>query len=128
MNAALPLDEELVDVGRRPSDMGIGRACIALLVAAHPHAATALTPDVAGRQRDVHQRRIGAVVVVAPDEALLVSEHRPPPSTAFLGHGDPFGSLHDLGGIESGYFGGLLTRHGIAGDRIAEAVGMGAEE
>ena len=89
VDAALALDQQLVDVGGRPPDMGIGGPRITFLVAAHAHAAAARTPDVAGRERDVHERAVGAVVVVAPDQALLVGEHRAPPSAAFLRLSDP---------------------------------------
>ena len=95
VDAALSLDQELVDIGRRPSDMGIGRTHIALLVAAHAHAAAAFAADIAGRQRNIHQRGVGAVVVVAPDQALLVGEHGAP-TLAFLGLGDPGRRLLDL--------------------------------
>ena len=88
VDAALALDQQLVDIGRRPADMGVGRPDIAFLVAAHAHAAAARPADIAGRQRDVHQRAVGAVVVVAPDQALLVGEHGPP-ALAVLGLGDP---------------------------------------
>ena len=76
--------------------MGVGRAGIALLVAAEAHAAAAGTADVAGRERHVHQRAVGAVVVVAPDQALLVGEHRAAPGTAGLRLRDPLRRLADL--------------------------------
>ena len=53
VNAALPLDEKLVDIGSR-SRTGIVGTHIALLVSAHAHAAAAGLADVAGRERDVH--------------------------------------------------------------------------
>ncbi len=68
MHAALALDQQLVDIGGRPADMGVGGARVAFLVSAHAHAAAARPTDVAGGKRDVHERGIGAVVVVAPDE------------------------------------------------------------
>ena len=53
--------------------MAVGRAHVALLVAAEPAYAAALAADVAGGERDVHQGTAnGAVVVVAPDDALFV--------------------------------------------------------
>ena len=84
VDAALALDQQLVDIGGRPADMGVGRPRIAFLVAAHAHAAAAGTADIAGRERDVHERAVGAVVVVAPDQALLVGEHRAPARAALL--------------------------------------------
>ena len=85
MHAAFAFDQQLVDVGGRPADMGIRRPRVAFLVAAHAHAAAARTADVAGRERDVHQRAVGAIVVVAPDQALLVGEHGAPARVARFG-------------------------------------------
>ncbi len=53
-------------------------------MAAHAHAAAARSADVSRRERHVHERAVGAVVVVAPDQTLLVGEHRPPPRAALL--------------------------------------------
>ena len=97
VHAALALDQQLVDIGGRPADMGVGRPRIAFLVAAHAHAAAARPADIAGRQRHVHQRAVGAVVVVAPDQALLVGEHGAPPRAALLGLRDPLGRLDGSG-------------------------------
>ncbi len=88
MNAALALDQQLVDIGGGPADMGIGGTHIAFLVAAHAHAAAAIATDIAGGERDVHERGIGAIVVVAPDQAFLVGEHGAS-TLAVLGLGDP---------------------------------------
>ena len=62
------------------------------------HAAAEPT-DVAGRQRHVHQRAIGAVVVVAPDDALLIGEHRAAPLPPSFGIRDPLCRLDDVGGL-----------------------------
>lgn len=67
---------------------------------AETNAAAARAPDIAGRKRHVHDRAVGAVVVVAPDQPLLVREHRASSGAALLGHGDPFGgcgSEHIIG-------------------------------
>ena len=104
----LPLDQELVDVGRGLADMSVGGARVAFLVAAEAHAAAAGPTDVAGRERDVHERAVGAVVVVAPDQALLVGEHRAPAGTARLRLRDPFRRFADLVGREPGDAGRLL--------------------
>src|SRR5690606_10866808 len=87
---------------RRPADMGVARAHIALLVAAETDAAAARLADVAGGERDVHQRAVGPVVVVAPDQALLVADHGAATLAAVLRHGDPLGRLDDVGGVETG--------------------------
>ena len=98
VHAALAADQELVDVGRGLADMGVGRAGVALLVTAEADAAAAGPADVAGRERHVHQRAVGAVVVVAPDQALLVGEHRAATRAARLRLGDPLRRLADLVG------------------------------
>ena len=101
MHAALALDQQLVDVGGGFADMGVGWTRVAFLVAAHAHAAATGPADVAGGQRDVHERGIGAIVVVAPDETLLVAEHGAA-TLAVLGFGDPGGGLDDVLGFEAG--------------------------
>ena len=73
--------------------MRVGRPRIAFLMAAHADAAAAGTTDVAGRQRHVHQRAVGAVIVVAPDQALLVGEHGAPPRLPCLRLRNPFRRL-----------------------------------
>ena len=127
VDAALALDQQLVDVGRGPADEAVGRARIALLVAAHAHAAAAGPADIAGGERHVHQGPVGAVVVVAPDQALLVGEHGPPP-LAVLGLGDPVRRLLDLVDGEAGDFGRLLQRGLVGRDRLVEAGRAGGEE
>src|SRR5260370_35802642 len=74
----------------------------------HANAAAAGTPDVAGRQRHVHKGAVGAVVVVAPDEALLIGKHGAPAWIAFLRLGNPFRGLADLVGGEAGEWGRLV--------------------
>ena len=95
VHTAPAVDQKLVDIGGGLADMGIGRTRVAFLMSAHAHATAAGPADVAGGQRDVHQGRVGAVVVVAPDEALLVAEHRAP-APPVLGFGDPGGGLGDV--------------------------------
>jgi hypothetical protein len=75
MDLALARDQQLVDIGRGTADMRIRGTHVAFLVAAETADATTLAADVAGRQRDVHQGADGAVVVVAPDDALLIGRH-----------------------------------------------------
>ena len=65
-------------------------------MAAHADAAAAGPADIAGRQRDVHEGAVGPVIVVAPDQPLLIGEHRPPARAALLGLGDPARRLADV--------------------------------
>ena len=92
VDAAVAVEQKLVDIGRRLS-AGIVGAHVAFLVAADANAAAARTSDVAGRERNVHQRAVGMVVVVAPDQALLVGEHSPSPRAAVFWFADPFRGL-----------------------------------
>ena len=87
---------------------GIVRPHVAFLVPAHAHAAAAWAADVAGGKRDIHQRLVGAVVVVAPDQPLLVGEHSAPTGAALLWLGDPFGGLADVLGLQAGDLRGLF--------------------
>ena len=128
VDAALAVDQQLVDIGGRPADMGVGRPRIALLMAAHADAAAAGPADIAGRQRDVHQRAVGAVVVVAPDQPLLVGEHGAPPRAALLGLGDPFGGLADLVDGETGDPRRFFEARLVAGDRLVEVLGRCRDE
>src|SRR5215475_9570789 len=68
----------------------------------HSHAATARPADIASRQRDVHKRTIGAVVVVAPDQTFLIGEHRSPTRTTLLRLCDPLRRLSNLVDGETG--------------------------
>ena len=74
------VDDLLVDVGRgtRP---GIRRSGVALLVSAHAHHAGAPASHVMGREHQINERRLDLVVVVAPDDPLLVGVHGAPPMT-----------------------------------------------
>ena len=119
MDAALAADQQLVDVGRGPAD-GHRRPDVAFLMAAHAHAAAAGPADIAGGERHVHERRVGPVVVVAPDQALLVAEHRPPP-LAVLGLGDPGGGLDDVVGRQAGDLRRVLEASAVGGERLLEA-------
>ena len=69
-------------------------------MAAHAHTPASRAADIAGRQCDIHQRSVGAVIVVAPDQALFVGEHRPPPRAALLGFGDPTRRFADVIGVK----------------------------
>ena len=90
VHAALALEQKLVDIGSRLSSWIIG-AHIAFLVSAHAHAAAAWASNVSGRERDVHKRAVGAIVVVAPDQPFLVCEHCPSARSAILRLRDPLG-------------------------------------
>ena len=76
--------------------MGVGRSRVAFLVAAHPHTTAPGPTDISGGQCDVHQRAVRAVVVISPNQPLLISEHGPPSRAALLGLRYPFGRLADL--------------------------------
>ena len=112
VDAAPSLDEKFVDIGRRPRT-GIVRAHIAFLVAAEPDDAAAHLADIAGGERDVHISAVGAVVVVAPNEALFVTEHHAAAFAALFRHGDPFGRLDDVSGVQAGNLGrsSIEVRH-----------------
>ena len=120
MDAALSVDQQLVDIGRWPR-AGIVGAHVAFLVAAEADNAAAHLADVAGRERDVHEGAVGPVVVVAPDEALLVAEHHAAALAALFRHCDPFGRLDDIGGVQAGDLGRLVNRHPAAFERGLEA-------
>ena len=51
VHLAVAGDDQLVDIGRGPADMGVGRAEVAFLVAAETADAAAFAADIAGRQR-----------------------------------------------------------------------------
>ena len=127
VHTALAVDQQLVDIGGGLADMGIGRPRVAFLMSAHAHATPAGPADVAGRKGDVHQRRVGAVVVVAPDEALLVAEHRAP-APPLLGLGDPCRRLGDVFRLEAGDRRRIGKRRPVGGQRLVEVLGRGADE
>ena len=115
VHAAVPVDDQLVHVGRGPADVGVGRAHVAFHVPAQAHAAAAGAADVAGGQAEIHERLVGAVVVVAPDQALFIREHGPPP-VARLRFGDPGRGLADALGRQAGdarrlFHGGAVRVH-----------------
>ena len=128
MHAALAFDQQLVDVGRRPADMRVGRTRIAFLMAAHADATAARPADIAGRERDIHQRAVGAVVVVAPDQALFVGEHGPPTRIARLGLRDPFGGFADLVGSKARDCGGVFQRDLVGRLHLVEVGRRGIDE
>ena len=72
VHRATARDQELVEVGRGAADMTVAGPEVAFLVPTETADATAFATDVAGGESDVHQGADGAVVVVAPDDALLV--------------------------------------------------------
>ena len=127
VHAAFAGDQELIDVGRWPRP-GIVGPRIAFLMAAHAHAAAAGSPDIAGRKRDVHQRAVGAIVVVAPDQALLVGEHRAAAGAALLRLRDPFGGLPDLIDSEAGDARRVFEARLVAGKRLVEVLGRCGDE
>ena len=97
-------------------------------MSAHAHAAAAGSADIAGRKRDVHQRAVGAIVVVAPDQALLVGEHGAPARAALLRLRDPFGGLPDLIDRQAGDPCRLFKARLVGGDRLVEVLGRGRDE
>src|SRR6267142_4897082 len=94
----------------------------------HANAAAAGTPDIAGGQRHVHKRAVGAVVVVAPDEALLIGKHGAPAWIAFLRLGNPFRGLADLVGGEAGDAGRLVEADIIGAACLIEVFGRSVDE
>jgi hypothetical protein len=127
VDAAFAADDELVDVCRGFSIMRIGWTRIALLVATQPDAAAARATDVAGGQRDVHERLIYPVIVIAPDEALRVSDHGPPSVAALLRLRDPGRRLADVIDWQSGDPRRLLEGGLVRGHCGLEARGAGRD-
>ncbi len=127
VDASATLDQQLVDIGRGPADVRVGRTRVAFLVAAHAHAAATRTADVAGGEGDVHERGVGAVVVVAPDEALLIGKHGAP-TPALLRLGDPRRRLGDVLGPEAGDGGRVRERSLVRSQCFLEVVGRGGNE
>src|SRR6185369_1715618 len=87
---------------------------------AHANTAAAWPTDIAGRQRHIHKGTIGAIVVVAPDEPLLIAEHGAPTLATLLRHRDPFRSLDDLFGFQTGDLGSLFDRGFVGGYSLVE--------
>ena len=90
VDAAFSANQELVDISRGTPHMSVGGPRIAFLMATHSHTASARPADVASRQRDIHQRSVGAVIIVSPDQPLLVGEHGAAARASLLRLGDPF--------------------------------------
>lgn len=111
MHLAAARDDHLVDVGGGAPDMGVRGAVIALLVATQTAAPAALAAHVAGGQADVEQAADGTIVVVAPDDALLIAGDAFAAAAVFLGLGDPFGSLDDLRFGQAGGGGAVGQAH-----------------
>src|SRR5258708_40319036 len=97
-------------------------------MAAHADTAPTGTPDIAGGQSHIHKRSIGAVVVVAPDEALLIGKPGTPPNIAFLRLGNPFRGLADLVGGEAGDSGCLVDADLIGRACLLEGFGRSLAE
>ena len=95
---------------------------------AHADAAPAGAADIAGRQRNVHEGAVGPVIVVAPDQALLIGEHRPPASAALLGFGDPARSLADVVRLETRDPGGFIDADLVRGEHFVKAGRRFADE
>ena len=127
MDAALTLDQQLIDVRCRLSDMGVGWPGIALLMATHAHHAAAFPADISGRQRQVHNRRDGTVIVIAPDDAFLIGEHRAT-SLPLLRFGNPGGGFDNVLRLQSSKFGRILQRGLVRLHGLAEILGRGADE
>lgn len=121
------LDQQLVDIGRRPPHMGVGGAGVSFLVPAEAHAATSRPTDVAGGESDIHERAVGAVVVVAPDQALLIGEHGAAARIAVLGRRYPLRRLADLVDREARQSGSLLQGRLVGRDHLVEAVGRSGD-
>ena len=121
MHLALARDQQLIDVGRRAAHMGIRRPHIAFLVTAETAHAAAFAADIAGGERNVHQRADGAIVVVAPDDALLVGGHAFAARAIIFRLGDPFGGLDDVGFRDAADRGAIGQRHLAFGTRRFEA-------
>ena len=96
VDAALSFDEKLVDIRGRLAYVCVGRARIPFLMPAHPDAATARTSDISRGECNVHESAVRSVVVVTPDKALLVGEHRTASGTTLFRLGDPFCRFSDL--------------------------------
>ena len=88
---------------------------------AHADAAPAGAADIAGRKRDVHEGTVGPVIVVAPDQALLIGEHRPPAHAALLGFGNPARSLADVLRLETRDAGGFIDADLVRGEHFVKA-------
>ena len=128
MNASLALQEKLVDIGRRSADVGVRGSHVAFLVTAHANAAAAGTADVARRQRDIHQGAVGPVIVVAPDQPLLVGEHRAIARAAVLRFADPLGGGSNLVDSEPCDLGGVFERRLVRRHRLVEVLGRRGDE
>ena len=121
VHAAQTPDQELVDIFRRSSNMAFGRAEISLLVTAKSAGTTTFAANVTGCQRDVHQRADRAVIVVAPDDALLVAGHAFAAAAVIMRLGNPFGRLLDVGGLNATDFRCLGQRSPACLHRVVEA-------
>ena len=95
---------------------------------AHANATAAGTADIARRQRDIHQGAVGTVVVVAPDQALLVGEHRAVARAAVLWFPDPLRGGSNLIDREPGDFGGVFERRLVRRHRLVEVLCRGGDE
>ncbi len=120
MDAAATFDQEFVDIGSRTPNVSIGRTRIALLMASEPNNAATRTADVAGRKRQVYDGAVGAVIVVAPDDSLLVAEHRASAFAAGFWFGNPLGCFDDIVGLEPGNLNRIVDRRPVRGQGRVE--------
>ena len=124
---AVALNDFLVHVRRRTTTR-VRRATVALLVAAHPDHARAPTAHVMGSQHQVHQGRLDAVIVVTPDDALLVAVHGPGRVAGGLGLVGPFRRLDQLVLADAGNPAGFVQALAIRFQGVLEAGGVRFDE
>ena len=98
---AVAVDDFLIDVRRGPRPR-VGRPYVALLVAAQAHHTGSASPDVVRREAEADEGGLDAVVVVAPDDALLVAVHRARTVARGLRLVGPLGRLLDVGDGDAG--------------------------
>ena len=120
-------DQELIDVRGRPRPRIIGSR-IALLMAAHAHAAAARPTHIAGGERHVHERAVGTVVVVSPDQALLVREHGSAARSARLRLCDPLSRLANLIRCQAGDPRGFFEARFVCSECFVEILGRCRDE
>src|SRR5258708_9993086 len=94
----------------------------------HANAAAAGTPDIAGGQCHIHKRAVGAVVVVAPDEVLLIRKLGTPARIALLRLGNPLRRLAELVGGEAGDPRRFVETDSVGRARLIEVLGRSVDE
>jgi hypothetical protein len=123
---ALAVDQFLVDVDLAVA--GVGRARVALLMAAHAHHAGAAPSNVVRGVHKVDQGRLDEIVVVAPDDALLVGMAGTRRMTRCLRLVGPVRRLPQLLHRNAGDLAALLQAHAVGRDGGVEAVGLLGDE